>query len=166
MMEDALHSFRAVLEKQKAVYGELLMLAEQQREALITRQVETLMEIAAKQGRLIAQAGKIERKGKEAIGHLAAELEIEGQEPTVTAVLERLDAKQAEPLKALRDQIVQAAARLAYTNQINAELFQAALDWIRFTIRLIAESRQAPEPCYPIGDSSRQLASVMVDQRV
>lgn len=164
-MSEAQIALRGILDRQKAVYAELLSLAEQQSDALIARRTNALEEIESRQSALLSQASRLETKAAEALRGLGESLSLDGV-PTVSTVAAQLGTTDGAVLHGLCADISAIVDRLARVIRVNAELFESAMDCVRFTVDLLAGSRQSPAVCYPAMDAQRRRATLMVDQRV
>jgi flagellar biosynthesis/type III secretory pathway chaperone len=164
-MLEALKTLRAVLDRQKAVYGEMLTLAEQQGDALIARRTSTLQEIEARQSSLLTQAARLEAKAATALRELGGALNIEGA-PTVMKVAARVSPSDGSYLTTLCHEVSAVLSRLGRLIRVNAELFESAMDCVRFTVQLMAGVGESGAGCYPSVETHRHRTSLVVDQRV
>jgi flagellar biosynthesis/type III secretory pathway chaperone len=164
-MTEAEKALRSILDRQKAIYEELLSLAEQQGDALIARHTNALQEIEARQSTLLSQASRLEAKVASRLQELGETLGVVG-DPTVSAVAGRMEARDGAALKALCADIQRTLVRLHRLIRVNAGLFESAMDCVRFTVQLLAGGCQPSAVCYPAMDARRRGASLVVDQRV
>ncbi|HEY3269348.1 MAG TPA: flagellar protein FlgN [Armatimonadota bacterium] len=154
-MDETLNTLQNILSRQIAIYGELASLAEQQREALIYRRTDALSEIAVAQTKLIGHSVRLDLQVKDALN--AAGL------PSLAEAIQQAEEKTSRRLQDLRGRVVAAAEQLSRISRINAELFENAMDSIRFTIQILAGAAQTPEPCYALADKGRGVNSFLVD---
>ena len=152
-MHEAIEGLYWILQRQDAAYSELLALAESQREALVARRSEALSGILADQLQRLSDLRRLDGEGRRAVEGAAARLGIDPEAATVSDVIERLEAPHAEPLRELRDRLTDTADRLARLGRINAALFEAGMDSIRFTLQLLARSGDEPWTGYPQGEA-------------
>lgn len=164
-MKEAQTALRGILDSQKAVYEELLSLAEQQSDALIARRVSALQEIESRQSTLLSQASRLEEKVASRLRELSESFGMTGV-PTVSAVAAHLEAPVRTALLALCADIQKTLDRINRVIRLNAELFESAMDCVRFTVQLMAGGHQPGAVCYPAMEAQRQGASLVVDQRV
>ena len=163
-MSEALKTLLGVLDRQKAVYTELLSLAEQQGGVLIARRTNALEEIEARQSALLSQASRLEIAAVAVLRELGETMSMGGV-PTVSEIAARLETSEATTLNGLCADIRTVAKRLSRVIRANAELFESAMDCVRFTVQLLAGGCQPTPVCYPLMEAKRQRASLMVDQR-
>lgn len=162
-MTEAQKSLRGTLDRQKAVYGELLALAEQQSDALIARRTSDLENIEARQSALLSQASRLEANVESKLRELSESFGPDCT-PTVLGIAEHLDAPERATLKLLCAEIQGTLSRLYRVIRVNAELFESAMDCVRFTVQLLAGACQPSSMCYPAMNAQRNGTSLVVDQ--
>lgn len=163
-MDSLYEQFRNNLQEQLSIYNKLFDLSKIQQEALIVRQSNKLLEIAEIQNQLLNELQPITAKGRELLIGLFNGRGLNPSEPTISELIPHLDTEQANSLEQILNEIQSSASKLKESNAINKELFDNALDFIRFTLQLLAGGSSLINN-YP-GNNENPNHSILVDERV
>ncbi|OXM86366.1 flagellar protein FlgN [Paenibacillus rigui] len=122
------------------VHMTLLELAEQKKQVLIRNDVEQLMQIVSKENKLVKQIGELDLQRIEAIGQFMIE---KGYKPNpkvtvsdLTKIIFNVDDKKT--LVGLQRQLLAAIRKLKEVNQVNQQLIMQSLQFIEYSIDIIA----------------------------
>ena len=134
------------MKKEDACYTRLLELSENKRQAIIAGAVADLEEVTATEESISSDLKNLENKRVSILRDMAVVLGHDGEQLTVTNVIEQLDGQPKEQgdLTAARDALVDVATRLQTANAQNSVLLQQALEMVEFDLTLF-KSLKAPE---------------------
>ena len=135
------------MKKEDACYTRLLELSENKRQAIIAGAVADLEEVTATEESISSDLKNLENKRVSILRDMAVDLGHDGEQLTVTNVIEQLDGqpKEQRDLTAARDALVDVATRLQTANAQNSVLLQQALEMVEFDLTLFKSLKQAPE---------------------
>lgn len=135
------------LETECRTYEELLGLSDSKKESIIHGQVGELEKITASEEEISSRLKNLENKRSSILKDMAVVLGHDGEQFTVTAVIEQLKAqpKEQQALTEARDRLVEVASQVQFANQQNSILLQQALDMVEFDLTLFKSLKQAPE---------------------
>lgn len=164
-MRDALATLLNVMDREAETQDYLLRLASEQRDALVNRRSDDLPGIATRQARAAREAEQLAEQAREALDILARHAGLpDGPHTRISAVLPSLTPEEARPLVTRRDALLDRVERLRSLNRINAELFENAMESIRFTFSILSTCLHPAPPSYVHARGPRATASVLVDQ--
>ncbi len=143
LVEELLNEMNA----ETQVYEELLALTEGKRQTIVKNDIAELDVITGTEEQLSSRLKALENKRKAVLKDMAVVLGLDGQELSVTAVINKLGA-QPEQQKALteaKEALVKVAAQLRFENEQTQILLNQALEMVEFDLNVIKSMRQAPE---------------------
>ena len=127
------------MKKEDACYTRLLELSENKRQAIIAGAVADLEEVTATEESISSDLKNLENKRVSILRDMAVVLGHDGEQLTVTNVIEQLDGQPKEQGD------LTAARRLQTANAQNSVLLQQALEMVEFDLTLFKSLKQAPE---------------------
>lgn len=135
------------LQTETSTYQELVDLSDVKREAIIHGRVEELEGITAQEEEISSRLKNLETKRTNILKDMAVVLGHDGEQMTVTIVIEKLgfQPKEQQALTEARDRLVEIASQLQFANQQNSILLQQALEMVEFDLTLFKSLKQAPE---------------------
>ncbi len=135
------------MKKEESCYARLLELSETKKQAIIKGAVADLEEVTAAEESISSDLKNLENKRMGILRDMAVVLGHDGEQFTVTNVIEQLQTQPREQsdLTAARDGLVDVATRLQTANAQNSLLLQQALEMVEFDLTLFKSLRQAPE---------------------
>ena len=135
------------LQTETGTYQELVDLSDVKREAIIHGKVDELEGITAQEEEISNRLKSLETKRTNLLKDMAVVLGHDGEQMTVTKVIEQLGSqpKEQQALKEARDRLVETASQLQFANQQNSILLQQALEMVEFDLTLFKSLKQAPE---------------------
>ena len=106
-----------------------------------------LEEVTATEESISSDLKNLENKRASILRDMAVVLGHDGEQLTVTSVIEQLagQPKEQGDLTAARDALVDVATRLQTANAQNSVLLQQALEMVEFDLTLFKSLKQAPE---------------------
>lgn len=135
------------MKKEESCYARLLELSETKKQAIIKGAVADLEEVTATEESISSDLKNLENKRMGILQDMAVVLGHDGEQFTVTNVIEQLQTqpKEQSELTAARDGLVDVATRLQTANAQNSILLQQALEMVEFDLTLFKSLKQAPE---------------------
>ena len=135
------------LQTETGTYQELVDLSDVKREAIIHGKVDELEGITAQEEEISNRLKSLETKRTNLLKDMAVVLGHDGEQMTVTKVIEQLGSqpKEQQALTEARDRLVETASQLQFANQQNSILLQQALEMVEFDLTLFKSLKQAPE---------------------
>ena len=135
------------LKKEQEAYARLLDMSDGKRQTIIKGQVEQLEAITAQEEEISSELKNLENKRTGILRDMAVVLGHDGEQFTVTKVIEQLDAqpKEQQDLTEARDALVDVATKMQLANAQNSILLQQALEMVEFDLTLFKSLKQAPE---------------------
>jgi len=120
----------------------LVALAEASRQALITHDVDAIVEINQKQTDELSRLDRLQRASAKMLERLAGALGVEASGVSLSAVAPLLPDQQRERLEELSGRLTEEASRLATASEINATLSANALEFIRLTLNAVSQAQR------------------------
>lgn len=135
------------MNREQECYAQLLELSETKRQAIIAGAVEELEAVTASEEEISSQLKNLDNKRIGILRDMAVVLGHDGEDFTVTKVIEQLGTqpKEQHDLTEARDRLVDVATRLQAANAQNSILLQQALELVEFDLTLFKSLKQAPE---------------------
>jgi hypothetical protein len=150
------------LEREAALYEELLTLALSQQEHLVARRTDALSEIARRQAELFQEGHRLEAEGRAAMEGLRVRLGLR-EVRSLSAFLSHLDPGFTKPVRELRERLLALVHRLEEVQAVNTALFETAMDSVRNTMQVLVGCSSTPAS--PFGGLAEAPRSLLVDQR-
>ncbi|MBO6215565.1 MAG: flagellar protein FlgN [Lachnospiraceae bacterium] len=146
-MASLVEELLGILETEKKGYDQLFDLSVSKREAIVNRDLQKLESTAEKEQLIADSLKNLENKRVRVLKDMAVVLGKDGENLTVTQVIDMLK-KQPEEQKALtkaRDVLVESASKMQFMNNQNEVLLKQALELVEFDLTLFKSLKQAPE---------------------
>jgi hypothetical protein len=136
-------TLRRVLQQELAVGKRLIALAETMTDLLVNQETERLAALETEQRQCMEQQEALEQARIAVTRSLAGALGLDGL-PTLSELLLRLPAREQEPLKRLRLELLTTQETLARLNARNRRLLDNALEYARFSLELLTAAALQP----------------------
>lgn len=153
---DNLGEIISCLEKQKSIYEELLSISREKKQVLIDGNVEKLDSMVKREGNLIIEIGDLENKREKAVEALAKELGCSSKELTVSYVCDRVADKRVGKIMSLADSIGNILKELKELNHINGKLIEQSLEYVNFSINLVADVLEGQKAVYEANEEENK----------
>lgn len=130
-----------ILDRQLDVHRLLLELNEQKRQVIVSGDVENLMQITQKEGKLIRLSEQLETERADAVQaymrsrnmYVTTAITIQ----TLSKIAVRLEEKQA--LAERRDELLRLIGRIKETNDLNRQLLEQSLAYINYSLDILLD---------------------------
>jgi flagellar biosynthesis/type III secretory pathway chaperone len=127
-----------ILEKESALYRDILDLSRHKTNTIVEGKVSQLEQLTGVEQKLLLNVGGLEQQREEVVGQLARLLDIPADELNISVAVEQAEDGFKEKLTALKDEIENTLKDLKEVNDLNSELIKKSLEYIDFSINLIA----------------------------
>ena len=126
-----------ILEKESALYRDILDLSRHKTSTIVEGKVSQLEQLTGVEQKLLLNVGGLEQQ-REVVDQLARLLGIPADELNISVAVEQAEDELKEKLIALKDEIENTLKDLKEVNDLNSELIKKSLEYIDFSINLIA----------------------------
>jgi flagellar biosynthesis/type III secretory pathway chaperone len=140
---DMVNELINILNKEAAVYEGVLKLSRSKTDTIIAGRVAELEGVTRLEQSMILQMGKLEEQREELVDRLSVRLKVPAEDITVSSLEKLLEEEQAEKLKACRKTLGRVLKELSDMNELNSKLIRSSLDYIDFSINLLAGTQLA-----------------------
>lgn len=127
-----------VLEQENRVYDSILKISKSKTNIIVEGKVTELENMVKLEQSLVLQMGRLEDMREKLTGKIAVLLNIKPSEITITELMKHIKSDQAQKLKACQDTLGKAINELKNANDLNSKLIKNSLDFINFSINLVA----------------------------
>lgn len=134
-----LTEFKEIVKNQRDCYKDVLVLAKQKTDVLVSGDVKKLEEITEAEQVLIGKLGILEERREKILEKISLENEI-GREKLTADYLSKLPLEDSKELSAVFDDLREILNQITLANKTNEQLIHRALDYINFSIGLLTEA--------------------------
>jgi flagellar biosynthesis/type III secretory pathway chaperone len=127
-----------VLEKESALYRDILALSKHKTNTIVEGKVSQLEQLTGVEQKMLLSIGGLERQREETVNELARFLGIPADQLNISLAVQKAGEGLKERLADLRDEITMTLKELKEVNDLNSDLIEKSLEYIDFSINLIA----------------------------
>lgn len=133
------------MDTQTAVYDKLLSLAREKQPVLIKGDITELDRITKAEEILILQVGRLEEQRKALHQQLASHFSLSPEELTLSELMKRADNKvMGKKMQQLFTDMTGKLSDLGEVNNTNCELVQNSLDFVNYSLNILANNDLTP----------------------
>lgn len=129
-----------VLEQEISLYENVLELSEKKTKVLVEGKVAELDNITKVEQALILKIRKLDGVREKIISEIADELKMLPGDITLTKLMKHLGKEDAKRFKAMQEKITGIMEKLRNTNELNEKLIRNSLEYIDFSLNLLASA--------------------------
>ncbi len=129
-----------ILNKETAIYEGVLKLSRSKTDTIVAGKVSELEGITRLEQSMIMQMGKLEAQREKLVGELSVQMKVAAEDITISSLEKLLGEEQSERLKACHRSLDRALKELSGANKLNSKLIKNSLDYIDFSINLLASA--------------------------
>jgi hypothetical protein len=129
-----------ILKGEADVYRNILDMGRKKTDVIVEGRIQELEAILKVEQKLIGKIAIIENNREETAENLAAELGLNTKNNGINEILTHLDVKQANELEKNRENMINIFDEIKKINELNARLIKNSLDYIDFSINLLADA--------------------------
>ncbi|MCR4655699.1 MAG: flagellar protein FlgN [Lachnospiraceae bacterium] len=135
------------LEKESALYEELLILSQEKTPIIVSGNIEDLTKITDKEQLVVDKISALEKKRETVTKDIAEVLNKDLESMKLTNLIELLgkQPKEQKKLSEVRDRLREAVGNVRKINEHNQDLISHSLEMVEFDLNMIQSMRQAPE---------------------
>lgn len=163
-MEKKFSELIKVLNDELSLYADLSRLAAKKTDVLTKGDIDLLGKITAIEQEAIMKIGKLEEQRFKIVKSLAEAYEKEPQEINAEFIEEVMPPDEAKRFYGTYDSLKKVLKDIDEKNRINEILINQALDYIQFSIELLAQSNKQESGYSPSG-KTRENALHFIDQK-
>ena len=136
------------LEKENSIYEKLLSISKEKKDIIIDGKINELDSIIKMEGNLIMEISKLEDEREKAVNDLAKELGCNREELSISYLCNKVVDKRVANLKKISDSIGNTLEELKEINDLNGKLIEQSLEFINFSINLVADVMEGQKVVY------------------
>lgn len=127
-----------VLNKESAIYEGILKLSKEKTDAIVAGKISELERITSLEQSIILKLGKLDRERESIVEKMASGLGMKAADITLTDIINALPKAGAEKFKDYRAKFSKLLEDLRGANKLNSKLIQNSLEYIDFSINILA----------------------------
>lgn len=127
-----------ILEHEAGIYEDILRLSKNKTQFIVDGKVPELESMVKTEQALIVQMRELEEAREKAVEAISEELSAGPETLTVSQIIGAAEGERADRLKACQEAMKKKLEELRGTNELNSRLLQNSLEYIDFSINLIA----------------------------
>jgi flagellar biosynthesis/type III secretory pathway chaperone len=157
-----------ILTSEYGYYNDLAELAKSKKDIIIEGKVAELDKIVKLEQNMIFSVGQLERKREDTISKLSGKLDMNSAQITVSELIKVLKPELKNKLEDVQNKLQKVLSELKDANDVNGQLLEQSLEYIDYSINLIAGSGMETGSLYgDIGDNkSKQGKKNIIDTKV
>lgn len=136
-MRQSLSDLCAILEEQRDVLKNMLELAKEERQIIISAKSDQLEDVIRLEFKELNKLGSIEKKRLALIKNIAVELNIPEPELTISAIAEKAEPDERENIRALQKELSPLIEEHTAINKENRSLIEAQIEYSQTMLELM-----------------------------
>lgn len=168
-MRQELKAIYELLLEQKDVQRQLLDLSYEKRQVIISGNTERLSEITGLEQRWVTKLKNLDRRNSKLLPTLAALLDIPESEINLSRILEKVTAREHEPLFLLQKELLGLLDSQLEINKLNSELLNTHLEYTENMLGILVGDEDPLNNFYGVDgrpDSERRKATGFIDRQI
>lgn len=137
-MESLWERLMDILEKESALYRDILELSRHKTNTIVEGKVSQLEQLTGVEQKMLLGVGSLERQREETVNELACNLDISSDRLNLGLAVEMAGDRFKDRFARLKDEIELTLQELKEVNDLNSDLIKKSLEYIDFSINLIA----------------------------
>lgn len=127
-----------VLNQENRVYDSILKISKSKTNVIVEGKVSELENMVKLEQSLVLQMGRLENMREKIAEQIAEQLNLKPSEITISELLKHLESGKGQELKICQEVLGTTIKELKDTNDLNSKLIRNSLDFINFSINLVA----------------------------
>lgn len=148
MIMDNIAKIMHVLEKEKTIYEELLTISREKKEVIVEGKIQELDNFLKVEGNLILEISRLEDERDIEAEALAKKLGCPREELTISYVCNSVKDERCSKLWEIANSIGEILSQLKEINDLNGKLIEQSLEYINFSMNLMADSIAGQKAIY------------------
>ncbi|MDZ7338318.1 MAG: flagellar protein FlgN [candidate division KSB1 bacterium] len=137
-LEKALHDLVEVIEREVALFQDLLEALNRQHQAVLQEETEPVLHSNARVQELVEETRRVEQSRAQTTAAVSTHLGMETRQPTLSQIIPLVEEHYAQRLRELREILLSLTQRVQETNLRNKRLLNRALHTVTTSIRLLS----------------------------
>lgn len=129
-----------ILIKEHGYYKDLIELAKSKKKIIVEGKVAELDKIVKLEQNMIFDIGQLERKREEEVSRLCSIMDIKNDQVTISDLAKVIPPELKDSLVDIQDKLKKVFSELKSINDVNGQLIEQSLEYIDYSINLIADS--------------------------
>lgn len=137
-LSNLINELNNVLEQEAAVYDDLLKISREKTRIIVKNKVTELEQMVKLEQALIFKVGRLEDERDKLVARIVEHLNIQTKNVSITGLLEHISGEESGKLATAREKLLKTIDELKTVNEQNSKLIKNSLEFINFSINLIA----------------------------
>lgn len=157
-----------ILKKEYEYYKDLIEVSKSKKDIIVKGKVSELDKLVKLEQNMIFDIGQLERKREEEVAKLCRALEINDSQVTASELAKSVRDEFRDELEDIQNKLRETFSELKALNDINGQLIEQSLEYIDYSINLLAGSGMETGSLYEdIGKKkNKQIKKNIIDTKV
>ncbi len=133
-----INELMSILEQEARVFDDVLRISKNKTDLITGGKVNELENIVKLEQALVLQMGRLENRREELVSQISDQIKVKPSEITISQIAKLLKNDQTDKLTKLQNRINNLINELKNTNDLNSKLIKNSLEYIDFSINLMA----------------------------
>lgn len=139
-MESLIGRLIEILEEENRIYGDILDISRRKTNVIVDGKVNELDRLTGTEQQLVLAIGRLEEQREEIVREIAGRMGISREKINVRAVMDGIGGEMKDELRRVTDHLFSTLEELKEVNDLNSQLIRKSLEYIDFSINLLAGS--------------------------
>ncbi|NLO25145.1 MAG: flagellar protein FlgN [Clostridiales bacterium] len=127
-----------ILEQESALYRDIFELSKHKTNTIVEGKVTELEQLTGVEQKMLLGIGNLEQQREEAVNQLARHLDVPADQFNISLAIKKAGEDLQDKFAGLKDEISSILKELKEVNDLNSQLIEKSLEYIDFSINLIA----------------------------
>lgn len=155
-----------ILERETEIYEELLKISKDKTDIIVKGKVTDLENITKVEQNFALDIERLEALREKVIKNLADDIGINHSNLTISKLIKYLDKENAQELEKCKENLLGIINEIKNINDLNAKLIQNSIDYINFSINLLASIPEANNNYSSTGNSNEGMQKTYFDVKL
>ncbi len=137
-VENEVNTVTEILNSEHDLYRDMLEISKSKKDVIVKGKVAELDKLVKLEQNMIFDIGQLERKREAEVAKLCATLGMNSSSINISELMKVLRPEQNRKLEAAQDKLRKVLAELKTVNDLNGQLIQQSLEYIDYSINLVA----------------------------
>lgn len=137
-MNKGINELTALLCQESKVYSDILQISKNKTKIIVEGKISELENIVKLEQSLVLQLGRLEVQRESIVQKISDQMGINQTELTLSGIIENVQGEAVQKLKTCQEALVNNVTELKGSNELNSKLIKSSLDYIEFSVNLMA----------------------------
>ncbi len=166
MKRELIDKLLEVLEQEYKVYEDILRLSKDKTNIIVEGKVSELDNIVKLEQALVMQIARIDQKREEILQQICNETDSGEKTMNISEIKKHTSEAQSKRLEEYQGKMLGIVDELGHINKLNSKLIQNSLEFIEFSLNLMANADAASNNYGKKGDSSNKSRKNLIDMKL